>query len=181
MVEDGATGILEFNDERFPLFDGSAKVSACDEVYHTVHTVLRDNLSVGALLKSDFVVVNGLMADFYGIEAVTVDEFRKVPIPSDSKRGGFLGMAAILAMGSDGERTSPVERGAWVLRKLLHQPAPANVPQLSRLAGSVLSARAGTPRTRRKLNALSVIARSIRSALAWKTSTPSAGGEHRRL
>jgi hypothetical protein len=47
-------------------------------------------------------------------------------------------------MGSNGERTSPVERGAWVLRKLLHNPpppAPPNVPQLDRLAGKPLSTR----------------------------------------
>jgi hypothetical protein len=53
-------------------------------------------------------------------------------------------MAAILAMGSNGERTSPVERGAWVLRKLLHNPpppAPPNVPQLDRLAGKPISPR----------------------------------------
>ena len=59
-------------------------------------------------------------------------------------RGGLLGMAAILAMGSDGERSSPVERGAWVMRKLLHDPpppAPPNVPQLSRHAGKLLPAR----------------------------------------
>jgi hypothetical protein len=44
-------------------------------------------------------------------------------------------MAAILAMGSNGQFTSP-ERGAWVLPKLLHEPpppAPPNVPQLARL------------------------------------------------
>jgi hypothetical protein len=53
-------------------------------------------------------------------------------------------MAAVLAMGGNGERTSPVERGAWVLRKLLHSPpppAPPNVPQLSRLEKKAMPVR----------------------------------------
>ncbi|PHR86067.1 MAG: hypothetical protein COA78_38375, partial [Blastopirellula sp.] len=50
----------------------------------------------------------------------------------------------VLAMGSDGIRTSPVERGAWVLRHLINNPpppAPPNVPQISRLDGQVHSSR----------------------------------------
>jgi hypothetical protein len=136
--------LFDFNDVRYPRFDASVKLAARDEVYHTLHTALSENLGAGKLLKSDFVVVNGLLANYYGLDGVTGNEFHKVTLPPNSKRGGLLGMAAILAMGSDGEYTSPVERGAWVLRKLLHQPpppAPPNVPQLSRLtAGKIYPA-----------------------------------------
>jgi hypothetical protein len=106
--------------------------------------VLRSNGSARDLLKCDYVLVNGLLATYYGIEGVSGDEFRKVALPKDSPRGGLLGMAAILAMGSNGERSSPVERGAWVLRKLLHEPpppAPPNVPQITRLNGKPLTTR----------------------------------------
>ena len=90
------------------------------------------------------VVFPALLANYYGLEGVSGDEFRKVPLPAGSPRGGLLGMAAILAMGGNGEHTSPVERGAWVLRKLLHDsppPAPPNVPQLARLEGKLLTTR----------------------------------------
>ena len=99
---------------------------------------------LGKLLKSDYVFVNGLLATYYGIEGVTGDEFRKIKLPADSPRGGLLGMAAIHAMGSDGVVSSPVERGAWVLRHLLNDPpppAPPNVPQISRLEGQILTTR----------------------------------------
>ncbi len=53
-------------------------------------------------------------------------------------------MAAIHAMGSDGIKSSPVERGAWVLRHILNDPpppAPPNVPQLSAVKGDNLTTR----------------------------------------
>ncbi len=173
---------FDFNDVRFPRFDGSVKLAAREEVYHTLHTVLRENLGVGQLLKSDFVVVNGLLANYYGLDGVTGDEFRKVKLPPDSKRGGLLSMAAVLAMGSDGERTSPVERGAWVLRKLLHQPpppAPPNVPQLSRLtAGKIYPARellaahqeqAQCAQCHRKIDSIGFGLENFDAAGVWRT------------
>jgi hypothetical protein len=135
---------FQFNPKLYGDFDESTKAAAKEELFYTVEHLVRHQGSLRALLKSDFVVINGLLAHYYGIEGVTGDEFRRVSLPADSPRGGLLGMAAILAMGSNGETTSPVERGAWVLRKLLNDPpppAPPNVPQLARMESQLLTTR----------------------------------------
>lgn len=135
---------FQFNTKLYRDFDESTKADAKQEVFRTVENLIQQKASLKDLLQSNYVVVNGVLANYYGLDGVVGDSFRKVQLPADSPRGGLLGMAAILAMGSNGEHTSPVERGAWVLRKLLHDPpppAPPNVPQLTRLEGKLLTTR----------------------------------------
>jgi hypothetical protein len=135
---------FEFDSLKYRDFDDSMKMAARQEVYQTFAHVLRSGGSVRDLLKSDYAVVNGLLAKYYGIEGVAGDAFRKVALPSGSPRGGMLGMAALHAMGSNGAASSPIHRGVWVAKHLLHEPPPPpppNVPQLTRLEGKLLTTR----------------------------------------
>ncbi|MDF1853138.1 MAG: DUF1592 domain-containing protein [Verrucomicrobiales bacterium] len=135
---------FQFNTEKHRDFTLGVKKASRQEIYETFAHWLETNGSLGNLLDSNTIVINALLADLYAIPGVDGDHFRPVKVAAGSPRGGLLGMAAINAKGSNGEDTSPVERGAWVLRKLMNNPpppAPPNIPQLSRLEELKLSTR----------------------------------------
>ena len=126
-------------DERYSSrFNKGVRHSASRELSAFFKTLVEENLPAANLIDSDFAVVDPLLAQHYGINGVESNGFQKVALSETSPRGGLLGQAAFLVSGSNGERSSPVIRGALVMEKLLHDkpaPPPPNVPELGAEAG----------------------------------------------
>jgi hypothetical protein len=124
--------------EKYKLFNDGIRHSASRELSAFFKVLVEENLPVANLIDSDFVVIDPLLAQHYGIDGVESNGFQKVALSESSPRGGLLGQAAFLIAGSNGERSSPVIRGALVMDKLLHDkpaPPPPNVPELGAEAG----------------------------------------------
>lgn len=85
-------------------------------------TILRNDLSTLNFIDSDFVVINDRLAQHYGIADVEGKQFRQVPLPADSPRGGLLAMAGVHQAGSDGRRTKPVSRAVYIREVLFNNP-----------------------------------------------------------
>jgi hypothetical protein len=100
-------------------------------------SIVRENRSVLDLITADYTFVNERLARHYGIANVTGPEFRRVTLPEP--RRGLLTQGSILLLTSVADRTSPVQRGKWVLQVLLGAPPPPpppNVPALEDTKGS---------------------------------------------
>ncbi|HEX3133422.1 MAG TPA: DUF1592 domain-containing protein, partial [Planctomycetota bacterium] len=113
-------------------YTGTRDAIVKEPVLYVQH-LLTHNLSLSRLIDSDFTIMNDSLADFYGVGGVESSEFRSVKLDPGLKRGGLLGMAAVLAASANGVDTSPVMRGIFVLDHLLGRPPkppPANVPAL---------------------------------------------------
>ncbi|MEM0969742.1 MAG: DUF1592 domain-containing protein, partial [Verrucomicrobiota bacterium] len=126
---------ITVDDRDHHRFNPGVRHAAKQEVLEFFGTLLEENLPVRNLIDSDFVTINPTLAIHYDLEGVESrsSSFQKVRLPVDSPRGGMMTQSAFLMTGSNGERSSPVIRGALVMEKLLHDepaPPPPNVPEL---------------------------------------------------
>lgn len=115
------------------------------EPYEFFKEVLHSNLSILNFLDSNFVVIDKELADYYGISGIKdTDGFKRVAIGPEQHRGGILGMAGVLTYLTDGFRTLPVRRAAYVKDVLWNEPAkppPPNVGDLPAIKGKNLTVR----------------------------------------
>ena len=121
------------NLDAFPDFDDNLRQAMLEETKLFFESIQREDRSVMDLLNADYTFVNERLAKHYGIPNVYGSQFRRVPV-TDPARRGLLGQASILTVTSYPNRTSPVQRGKWILTNILGvppTPPPPNVPALT--------------------------------------------------
>jgi hypothetical protein len=112
----------------FPRWDTSLSEAFVRETELFFDSLVRDNRSVLDVINADYTFVNERLARHYGIPNVTGPEFRRVPLPEP--RRGLLTQGSVLLLTSVADRTSPVQRGKWVLQVLLGSPPPPPPPDV---------------------------------------------------
>ena len=106
----------------YPEFNPDLQDSMVAETRAYLREMIEQNLDVSHLVRSDFAMLNEKLAVHYGVPGVTGSQIRRVALPPDSPRGGFLTQASVLKVTANGTTTSPVPRGAFVMARMLGQP-----------------------------------------------------------
>jgi cytochrome c551/c552 len=145
----------------FPDFDDNLRQGFQRETELLFESIMREDRSVLDLLDADYTFVNERLAKHYGIPNIYGPDFRRVPVPSDARRG-LLGQGSLLLVTSNANRTSPVIRGKWILENLLGAPPPTPPPDV--------------PNLEEKPTAT---ARSVRERIEQHRSNPTCAGCHK--
>jgi mono/diheme cytochrome c family protein len=120
----------------YPQYDDTLAQAMQRETELFFDSIVREDRPVVDLLTADYSFVNERLAKHYDIANVTGSAFKRVQLPE--YRRGLLGQGSILTLTSVADRTSPVQRGKWVMEVLLGSPPPPpppNVPALDETKG----------------------------------------------
>lgn len=124
-IEDSTPSTTLYNDY---YLDDALTEAAVAETRLYFDELLRRNLPAQYLVNSDFTFLNERLAVHYGIPGVKGVAMRRVPLPADSVRGGFMTQASVLKVTANGTTTSPVLRGKWILERILGIDIPPPPP-----------------------------------------------------
>jgi len=134
---------LQPDADVFPDFDHNLRDALQRETEMLFESVVLEDRSVLTLLDADYTFVNERLARHYGIPNVYGTQFRRVAVTDEARRG-LLGHGSILTLTSYNNRTSPVNRGKYVLTNILGTPPPPppeNVPPLDETPGTAQAMR----------------------------------------
>src|SRR6185369_16330694 len=106
----------------YPEFEVYLRDSMIAETRGYFREMVKQDLSVLQIVDSDWAMLNQRLGEHYNLPGVEGSAVRKTPLPPGSHRGGLLTQASILKVTANGTTTSPVVRGAWVMRNILGRP-----------------------------------------------------------
>jgi hypothetical protein len=122
----------------YPDFDDNLRQAFRTEAEMFFESIVREDRSIIDLLNGDYTFVNQRLAEHYGIPNIYGSQFRRVKLDGDlDVRRGLLGKGGIELVTSVSDRTSPVQRGKWVMTNILGvvpPDPPPNVPALKETA-----------------------------------------------
>ena len=130
---------------RFPEFTPELAQAMRSEAVLAFREVVREDQSLLRLIDSDTTWLDGALARLYGIDGVDGSSMRRVSL-DDARRGGVLGMAAVLTATSAPTRAHPSRRGTWVLETLLGQQQGEPLADAGELPGEAGEQRGRTLR-----------------------------------
>ena len=118
----------------YPDFDDNLRQAFRTEAEMFFESIVREDRSIIDLLNGDYTFVNERLAAHYGIPNIYGSQFRRVKLDGAlDVRRGLLGKGGIELVTSVSDRTSPVQRGKWVMTNILGvvpPDPPPNVPAL---------------------------------------------------
>jgi len=126
----------------YPSFDNDLAESYQRETQLFFGSIVREDRNILDLFNADYTFVNERVAKVYGIPNINGETFQRVKV-ADENRRGLLGQGSILMQTSIADRTSPVQRGKWIMEVLLGSPPPAPPPNVPPLEDTKASTDAG--------------------------------------
>ena len=116
----------------FPEFDASLAADMRRETEMVFEHILNSNRPVLDFLDSDYTFVNARLAKHYGLPGPAGEGFQRISLAGTPRRG-LVTHGSVLTITSLPTRTSPVNRGKWILEQMLGvepPPPPADIPPL---------------------------------------------------
>jgi cytochrome c5 len=135
----------------FPDFDHNLRTAMLSEVEMFFESIIQEDRSVMDLMTADYTFVNERLARHYKIPNVYGDQFRRIKLGADERRG-LLGKGSVLLVTSLATRTSPVIRGKWILENIVGTPPPPPPPDVPALEDSQAGQKPKTLRARLEMH-----------------------------
>ncbi len=120
----GGLNSLERSPDYYPTFVPGMGALFREETERFIdHVVWEGQGDLVTLMSAPFTFVNQELAEFYGIQGVTGDEFQRVDL-DPAQRAGLITQASVMSMTTPGSRTNPIVRGKWLLNKIVCVEVP---------------------------------------------------------